>query len=94
MGNKVNYLASVAIVEGPVPGVDYHYLVAVSSNVLRKNSAVAHQTLALRIHRMIEAHHKARREAEAAAATASEAVNPVRPAPGNEPVKPASTVPE
>jgi hypothetical protein len=62
-GNKLNLLASVAIVEGPVPGEDYHYLVAVSSNVLRKNSAVAHQTLALRIHRMIEARHVARLEA-------------------------------
>ena len=60
MGNKINYLASVAIVEGPVPGRDYHYLVTVSSNVLRKNSAVAHQTLALRIHRLIEARHEER----------------------------------
>lgn len=57
-GNELNLLASIAIVDGPVPGHDYHYLVAVSSNVLRKNSAVAHQTLALRIHRMIEAHRK------------------------------------
>lgn len=60
MGNKRNYLASVAIVEGPTPGMDYHYLVAVSSNVLKKNSAVAHQTLALRIHRIIEKRHAAR----------------------------------
>ena len=67
-GNKLNLLASVAIVEGPVPESDYHYLVAVSSNVLRKNSAVAHQTLALRIHRMIEARHKSRLEAAKAAA--------------------------
>jgi hypothetical protein len=74
MGNKRNYLASVAIVEGPVPGRDYHYLVAVSSNVLRKNSAVAHQTLALRIHRLIEARHAARMAAiEAARKAAAEA---------------------
>jgi hypothetical protein len=74
MGNKRNYLASVAIVEGPVPGRDYHYLVAVSSNVLRKNSAVAHQTLALRIHRLIEARHAARMaEIEAARKAAAEA---------------------
>jgi hypothetical protein len=70
-GNKLNLLASVAIVEGPVPDEDYHYLVAVSSNVLRKNSAVAHQTLALRIHRMIEARHAARLEALRAADAAS-----------------------
>ncbi|MEL7448994.1 MAG: hypothetical protein AAFN78_07275 [Pseudomonadota bacterium] len=69
-GNKLNLLASVAVVEGPVapePGEtplppQYHYLVAVSSNVLRVNSAVAHQTLALRIHRLIEARHRARFE--------------------------------
>jgi hypothetical protein len=33
------------------------YLVAVMSNVLRVNSAVAHQTLAMRIHRLIAARH-------------------------------------
>lgn len=58
MGNKKNLLASVAIVEGPLDSQDYHYLVVVSSNVLYVNSAVAHQTLAMRIHRMIEARHK------------------------------------
>ena len=57
-GNRLNLLASVAIVEGPVQGGQYHYMVAVSSNVLRVNSAVAHQTLAMRIHRLIEARHK------------------------------------
>jgi hypothetical protein len=78
-GNKLNLLASVAIVEGPVPGEDYHYLVAVSSNVLRKNSAVGHQTLALRIHRMIEARHAARLEALRASEAAAEEV--AEPAP-------------
>jgi hypothetical protein len=58
MGNKRNLLASVAIVEGPGESMDYHYLVVVGSNVLYVNSAVAHQTLAMRIHRMIEARHK------------------------------------
>ena len=71
MGNELNLLASIAIVEGPTPGDDYHYLVAVSSNVLRKNSAVAHQTLALRVHRMVEARNKARLEAEQAAAASA-----------------------
>jgi len=56
-GNKRNSLASVAIVEAPFPETGTHYLVVVISNVLRVNSAVAHQTLALRIHRMIEARH-------------------------------------
>ena len=58
-GNKLNLLASIAIVEGPGESLDYHYLVVVSSNVLYVNSAVAHQTLAMRIHRMIEARHQA-----------------------------------
>ncbi len=58
-GNRVNRLASVAIIESPAGDPKYHYLVAVMSNVLRKNSAVAHQTLAMRIHRMIEAEHRA-----------------------------------
>ena len=68
-GNKRNQLASLAIVEGPLDSLDYHYLVVVSSNVLYKNSAVEHQTLAMRIHRMIEARHAARIEAEKTAAT-------------------------
>ena len=33
------------------------YMVVVMSNVLRKNSAVVHQTLATRLHRMLEADH-------------------------------------
>lgn len=55
-GDKTNRLASVAIVESPA-GAPYHYLVAVMSNVLRVNSAVSHQTLAMRIHRLIVARH-------------------------------------
>ena len=31
-----------------------YYMVVVMSNVLRKNSAVAHQTLATRIHKLIQ----------------------------------------
>ena len=54
-GNVVNRLASLAIVESPASNRRYHYIVVVMSNVLRKNSAVAHQTLATRIHRLIEA---------------------------------------
>jgi hypothetical protein len=57
-GNVVNRLASLAIVESPASGRRLHYMVAVLSNVLRKNSAVAHQTLATRIHRLIEKQHK------------------------------------
>ena len=57
MGNVRNFMNSVAIVESKEPGRELHYLVAVLSNVLRENSAVAHQTLALRIHRLIESLH-------------------------------------
>lgn len=69
-GNKINQLASLALIEYPARAPQLRYGVAVMSNVLRKNSAVAHQTLALRIHRMIEARHAERlkkiREAETA----------------------------
>lgn len=57
MGNKRNQLASVAIIESPTEPQQLRYMVVVMSNVLKVNSAVAHQTLALRIHRMIESRH-------------------------------------
>lgn len=53
-GNVLNQLASVAIVEQKAPQKRRHYLVAVMSNVLYENSAVAHQTLATRLHRILE----------------------------------------
>ena len=56
-GDKTNRLASVAIIESPASTPVHHYLVAVMSNVLRVNSAVAHQTLAMRIQRLIVAEH-------------------------------------
>lgn len=72
-GDKTNRLASVAIIESPMAAAGdlvsfpqktaaeprHRYLVAVMSNVLKVNSAVAHQTLALRIHRLIEKDHPA-----------------------------------
>ncbi len=57
-GNVENRMNSVAIVESPARGRQLHYLVAVMSNVLRENSAVAHQTLAMRVHRLMEAYHR------------------------------------
>jgi hypothetical protein len=56
-GNVINMLNSVAMVESPAAERKLFYLVTVMSNVLRKNSAVVHQTLATRIHRLIEAYH-------------------------------------
>ena len=60
-GNVVNMLNSVAIVESPATERKLLYMVAVMSNVLRKNSAVVHQTLATRLHRLIENYHQGRK---------------------------------
>jgi hypothetical protein len=57
-GNKKNLLNSVAIVEAPARERKLFYIVALTSNVLRKNSAVDHQTLGTRIHRVIEKAHQ------------------------------------
>ncbi len=46
MGNKDNFMNSVAIVESPDNRI---YMVVLMTNVLKKNSAVDHQTLATRI---------------------------------------------
>jgi len=57
MGNELNRLASTILIESPAGSPRLRYIVTVMSNVLRVNSAVAHQTLALRIHRLIESLH-------------------------------------
>ncbi len=56
-GTGKNYMNSVAIIESPAGDFRLHYMVTLISNVLGKNSAVDHQTLATRIHRLIEAAH-------------------------------------
>ena len=56
-GTGKNYMNSVAIIESPAGDYRLHYVVTLISNVLGKNSAVDHQTLATRIHRLIEAAH-------------------------------------
>lgn len=56
-GNKKNLMNSAAIVEAPAGDPQLYYLVTLTSNVLRKNSAVDHQTLATRIHRLLERRH-------------------------------------
>jgi hypothetical protein len=63
-GNVRNYMNSVAIIESPAGENRLHYIVTLISNVLRKNSAVDHQTLATRIHRIIEKDHPAPPEPE------------------------------
>jgi hypothetical protein len=56
-GNVKNYMNSLAIVETPAGVNRLFYLTTLISNVLYKNSAVDHQTLATYIHRLIEADH-------------------------------------
>jgi len=56
-GNVLNMLNSVAILESPAAERRLFYMVAVMSNVLRKNAAVMHQTLATRLHRLMETFH-------------------------------------
>ena len=45
---------SVAIIETPAGEHRLHYISTLVSNVLRKNSAVDHQTMGTRIHRLVE----------------------------------------
>ena len=52
-GNVYNYMHSVAIVESPAGDPEHVYLVTMTSNVLGRNSAVAHQTFATRLHRLL-----------------------------------------
>jgi hypothetical protein len=56
-GNVKNYMNSVAIIETPAGINRFHYLATLISNVLYKNAAVDHQTLATYIHRLIEKDH-------------------------------------
>ena len=56
-GNVRNYMNSVAIIEDSSGERPLHYIVTLISNVLRENSAVAHQHLAGEIHRLIMARH-------------------------------------
>jgi hypothetical protein len=80
MGNVRNYMNSVAIVETDSDGWQLDYMVTLISNVLRKNSAVEHQTLATRIHRLIEKEHPVQAAAPAVLAETvetAEAVDPV-----------------
>jgi len=56
MGNRVNYMNSVAMVEtaGSKP---LHYIAAVLSNVLRKNSKDVHVAMAQSVHQLIQQAH-------------------------------------
>jgi hypothetical protein len=53
-GNRKNYMNSVAIIESPAAERRLHYIATLVSNVLRRNSAVDHQTMGTRIQRLVE----------------------------------------
>ncbi len=57
-GNVLNLMNSVTIVEWPAGHPSLDYMVVVTSNVLRKNSAVEQQTLATRLHRLMQRRHQ------------------------------------
>lgn len=60
-GNTVNLLNSVAIVESPAGKPDgLFYMVVMTSNVLKDNAALLHQTIGTRLHRLIERRHAVR----------------------------------
>ena len=69
-GNVKNYMNSVAIVEYPPGENRLFYISTLISNVLRKNSAVEHQTMGTRIHRLIQ---KANPEAQPVEAAGGQA---------------------
>lgn len=59
LGNRLNFMNSMVLVETPDRNPPLRYAVAVLSNVLKKNSAEVHANLALEIHRLVEAAHPA-----------------------------------
>ena len=57
-GNVQNLLNSVAIVESPAGDPDgLFYMVVITSNVLKHNAAVLHQSIGTYLHRLIEKRH-------------------------------------
>jgi hypothetical protein len=59
-GNVLNLLNSVAIVESPAGKPDgLFYMVVMTSNVLKDNASLLHQSFGTRLHRLIEQRHAA-----------------------------------
>ena len=56
-GTLKNYMNSVIAVETPDRALPLRYYVTLLSNVLGRNSAVVHQTMGTRIHRLMEERH-------------------------------------
>jgi len=63
-GNRDNLMNSVAIVESPAGKPRMYYMVALTSNVLKQNSAVEHQSFATRLHRLLQSWRSAPAAAE------------------------------
>ncbi len=57
-GNVKNHMNSVAIIEDASTDPPLRYAVSLVSNVLRENSAAAHQALAGQIHQLIKMRHQ------------------------------------
>jgi hypothetical protein len=57
LGNKWNFLNSATVIETHDPNQRMHYIVVVLSNVLRKNSAEEHESLAAAIHQLMQQLH-------------------------------------
>ncbi len=66
-GNRINNLASLVLVESPAQAPQLRYIVALMSNVLKRNSALAHQAIGQRIHALIKQRHAQPPDARAAA---------------------------
>jgi hypothetical protein len=63
-GNVRNFMNSIAVVEQERgDGTRLHYLVAVLSNVLRKDSAETHRALAAELHELVAERHEGGRAA-------------------------------
>ena len=69
---------SVAIVEYPPGDNRLFYISTLISNVLRQNSAVDHQTMGTRIHRLIEKAHPEPVAEPVPEAAAAEVVQPAQ----------------
>ena len=55
LGNRLNVMNSMAIVESPAGEARHFYLIVLMSNMPRRNSALDHQVIAGRIHELIVA---------------------------------------
>jgi hypothetical protein len=73
LGNRMNYMNSVVVVESIDREPAIRYAVVVLSNVLRKNSSEVHKELAARLHGVIESFHPARASAAGVATTSPRA---------------------